>query len=257
MLNEETRLRILESYEVMDTEPDHVIDELVEATARLLDAPIALVSLLHEERQWFKARYGLDLSGTSRQNSFCKHIIDCNGTFIVSDARHDERFRENPLVTGAPNICAYAGAPLRSPEGAILGSLCVIDDKRNRRFDEREIDLLETLANSVMAQLETRRALKRIESSRAKIEEIHATRERFVKKAAHDLRTPVNIIMGYAQMIRESFGDGLDMELLEQDLDTLCDASELLIKRLNQDVEEVVGESEARIEKPAGALSAT
>lgn len=234
MLNELERLRILGSYRILDTEPEESFEQLVQTAARLFDVPIALVSLIDHDRQWFKARHGLDISESTREISFCRHIIDSNETLVVPDARDDERFKANPLVTGSLNICAYAGAPLRSPEGAVLGSLCVIDTRAPREFTAHEIELLEALARSVVAQFETRKALQQVNQSRASLETLRGSRQEFIKQAAHDLRTPVSIIMGYAQMIRESFGEDLDTGVLEQDLETICEASELLLKRLNE-----------------------
>ena len=239
MFKEFERLQILNSYQIMDTEPEDAFDELVQTTARLFDVPIVLVSLIDSDRQWFKARHGLDASETSREVSFCKHIVESGEHLIVPDASLDERFKDNPFVTGDLNIRAYAGAPLCSSEGAVLGSLCVIDNTQTRHFNEHEIELLHALARSVMAQFETRKALRRVQQSRSQVETLKDSRRAFVKQAAHELRTPINIIMGYAQMIRESFGEDVDIEVLEQDLDTLLEASELLLKRLTEVVESV------------------
>ena len=114
--------------------------------------PIALVSLVDANRQWFKARCGLDATETSRDISFCGHAILGGGTFVIENALEDTRFSDNPLVTGAPYIRFYAGAPLASDDGFKLGTLCIIDDQP-RTFDSKDIDLLESFAEMVECEL--------------------------------------------------------------------------------------------------------
>src|ERR1019366_8084753 len=125
---EETRrLETLRSYAVVDTPNEEEFDDLVVLAAQIWQTPIALISLVDEHRQWFKAAFGLDLKETSREISFCDHALRQTGVFVVPDAARHRDFSSNPLVVGEPKIRFYAGAPLVAPDGQMLGTLCVID----------------------------------------------------------------------------------------------------------------------------------
>ncbi len=144
-LNEAQRLRTLRALELLDTQPEERFDRLTRLARRLFDAPIALMSLVDSDRQWFKSRPGLDFPETPRDYSFCAHAILGEGVFIVPDAMKDERFRENPLVLRFPEIRFYAGAPVHAPDGTALGTLCVIDHEP-REVQEDDADALLDLA---------------------------------------------------------------------------------------------------------------
>ena len=154
--NEKKRLKVLWQYEVLDTVPEEVFDDLTELAARICEAPIALISLVDEKRQWFKSKVGLTADETSRGVSFCSYAITQPDLFIVPDSTRDERFVNNPLVTSEPNIRFYAGAPLVTPDGHALGTLCVIDKvPRELRLEQKQA--LRILAHHVVSQLELRR----------------------------------------------------------------------------------------------------
>lgn len=127
--NEAERLRELESYQIMDTEPDAEFDKIVEEAAKVCEVPIALFTLVDETRQWFKARVGLKVSETPRDVSFCGHVILGEEMVEIPDTYQDVRFYDNPLVTDYPFIRFYAGQPIVSPNGFTMGTLCVIDIK--------------------------------------------------------------------------------------------------------------------------------
>src|SRR4051812_12962156 len=154
--DESARLRALQRYEILDTPPERPFDDLATLAARLCDAPIALVSFVAGDRQWFKARLGIDVDGSPRDISFCAHAIEQDDVFVVADAEKDARFAENPLVTGPPNIRFYAGAPLETVDGHALGTLCVID-RVPRDLTGAQLEGLRALARQVVSQLELRR----------------------------------------------------------------------------------------------------
>lgn len=147
---EEERLEALRALKVLDTESNPAIDAVVVAAAKLLDAPIALVSLVDKNRQWFKANYGLEqVTETERSVAFCDHAIRDHGVYCVENAQIDPDFCDNPMVTGSPEVRFYAGAPLRLPSGHQVGTLCVIDQKP-RRMDKDQLGALERLGDVVV-----------------------------------------------------------------------------------------------------------
>jgi diguanylate cyclase (GGDEF)-like protein/PAS domain S-box-containing protein len=155
---EANRLAALRSYNVLDTLPEEDFDDIVRLTSVICDVPVALITLIDEGRQWFKARIGTDIEQTPRAVSFCAHALEQPELLIVPDTTQDERFAANPLVTGGPQVRFYAGAPLRTPEGQALGTLCTLDS-RPRTLSAGQQDALLILSRQVMAQLELRRRI--------------------------------------------------------------------------------------------------
>ena len=150
--DEQQRLKDLRALRILDTDPEERFDRLTRIAKRLFDVPIALVSLVDENRQWFKSKAGLEACETSREVSFCGHAILSDRIFIIEDAAADIRFADNPLVTGEPNIRFYAGLPLRYLTGSKLGTLCLID-RTARGFDEEDCDLLRDLGEIAESEL--------------------------------------------------------------------------------------------------------
>ncbi len=157
-VNEPQRLAALKRYDLLDTPPEQAFDRITRLAACVLGMPISLVTLLDESRQWFKARYGLDSRWTSRETAFCSYTILDTDTLVVPDAVADGRFATNPLVTEDPHIRFYAGAPLVTPDGYTLGTLCVIDRRPHPEFSDEQSRLLEDLADLVMMEIEARSA---------------------------------------------------------------------------------------------------
>lgn len=155
--NDTSHVSALKGYGVLDTPNEAAFDDIVVQAARILRTPIALISLIDENRQWFKAKVGLAPSETPRAISFCTHAIRGPDVFVVEDATADTRFSSNPLVTGDPNIRFYAGAPLKTASGARIGTICVIDSKSHPALTDRQKTQLEALADRTVALMEARR----------------------------------------------------------------------------------------------------
>lgn len=181
------RLKVLWQYEVLDTVPEEVFDDLTELAARICEAPIALITLVDEKRQWFKSRVGITVKETSRDISFCGHAICQSDLFIIPDATQDKRFSHNPLVIADPKIRFYAGAPLVTPDGHALGTLCVID-KVPRQLTVDQKQALRVLARHVMTQLELRRHAKELAKAHEHRNEIQKELDEAREQLAKALR---------------------------------------------------------------------
>lgn len=155
--NETQRLAALQRYAILDTPPDSAFDDLTAIAGAICATPMSTVSLIDAERQWFKGRRGLEAEETPRDLAFCAHaILEPEKVLVVPDARDDARFQGNPLVTGDPNIRFYAGAPLVTPDGYPVGTLCVLDDQP-RELAPFQIKALEALSRQVTHLMELRR----------------------------------------------------------------------------------------------------
>ncbi|MBQ4811219.1 response regulator [Pseudoalteromonas luteoviolacea] len=194
--DESERLKSLKEYDILDTDAEHCFDEITQLASQLCGTPIALVSLIDSQRQWFKSKVGLDASETPREFAFCAHAILQDEVFEVCDASADVRFFDNPLVTGGPKIRYYAGTPLRSFSGQAIGTLCVINPKP-MQLDQAQRNALTILGRQVIAQLELRKRIKEISQA-------NQAKDEFLSNISHELRTPLNAISGFSELLMQS-----------------------------------------------------
>jgi signal transduction histidine kinase len=212
-VDEEKRLETLRSYGILDTPPEEEYDDLTSIAAYICGAKISLVTLVDAERQWFKSAHGLSIRETPREYSFCAHAIwEPGDMFVIEDARKDDRFKDNPLVTGEPNIVFYAGVPLRAHNGAPLGTLCVIDDAP-RELSADQAKTLRALSKQVGKLLELRRTNRELGETVGRLTEKNEELEAFAKRAAHDIRSPLGGIVQTVQLMQLEHSDELSEEL--------------------------------------------
>ena len=173
--NEAERLRALKRYNIMDTLPEQVYDDLTQLAAHICDVPIALISLIDEDRQWFKSTVGLDARETPRDLAFCAHaLLQPGQSLVVEDAREDPRFADNSLVTGELGIRFYAGAPVVTPDHFALGTLCVID-RQPRRLSPGQLSALQALSRQLASQLDLRLQKAQLEEANRRLSALATT----------------------------------------------------------------------------------
>lgn len=191
--DEEARLQALYGYDILDTEAEKVFDDLTLLASDICQTPIALISLIDPDRQWFKSKVGLSAEETSRDIAFCAHAIHERQVFEINDTHEDERFQDNPLVTSDPNIRFYAGAQLVTPEGHAIGTLCAISDKP-KKLTSKQRNALEILSREVISQLELRKKVKQLAVANQRKSE-------YLSNISHELRTPLNAIVSFSQIM--------------------------------------------------------
>jgi signal transduction histidine kinase len=198
--NESQRLSALRRYNVLDTPPEAAFDRLTAIAAAVLKVPIAQVTLVDQDRQWFKASHGRDRGETPRALSFCAHAILQNEVLAIPDATADSRFKSNALVTGDPFIRAYAGAPITTPDGFNLGTVCAIDTER-RAFTAEQCGTLQRLAAVAADELELRHVGMELRESLARLRKTEAQRDDLTHMIIHDLRSPLTCVKGYVDVL--------------------------------------------------------
>ncbi len=188
------RVAAVQAYSILDTPPEDFFDGITDVVSRLLNVPISLVTFLDRDRQWFKSRHGVDLVETPREYAFCNHAIKERELFVVKDALHDERFANNPLVKGPPHIRFYAGAPLFSPDGHGLGTLCAIDNKP-RELSAAQRKVLVDLSALVVHGLEQHRRLHDLSQVHEEDSAKQQHKALLASMVVHDLKSPLGAIM--------------------------------------------------------------
>lgn len=219
--NEDKRLSVLDNYDILDTLPEQDFDDLTLIASQICDAPIALISLVDDHRQWFKSKVGLDAPETPKDIAFCSHAILQDGVFIINDSFKDERFHDNPLATDAPHVRFYAGAPLIAPGGEKIGTLCVIDD-HPRDLTDRQQQSLMALSRQVVNQLELRLANKKAENA-------VKAKSLFLANMSHEIRTPMNAVISCTHLLMDNTEEEKSIELLQM----IENAGETLLTLIN------------------------
>jgi signal transduction histidine kinase len=236
--NEDERLAVLNSYNILDTAEDHELDELTILASAICQTPIALISMVDDRRQWLKSRKGLEVTEISKEYSFCAYAIASDhDIMIVDDATKDERFAENPLVTGETKIVFYAGVPLVNEDGFALGSLSVIDHEQ-KQLTEAQTNALKIIAKQVVTKLELRKKMLIIEKTNQELRDANVFIQKFASMAAHDIKNPLSSILLTSQALK------MRLEKLHDDgCDRLIDLNISSTKRLMGMLEEMVAYS--------------
>ena len=225
--NEIKRLEELKKYSILDTMPEKEYDEITALASYICQTPISLISLIDDDRQWFKSRHGLEAESTPRKVAFCAHAINHKDELmIVPDSRDDKRFHDNPLVTGAPNVVFYAGIPLVSSEGFPVGTLCVIDHEP-KELDDAQQKALITLSNQVIELFEARKKTMELNIKLYELEIQNEALDNFARIAAHDIKSPLNNIIQLSALFKAMYKDAVDPKAI-QVLDVISNSSSKL-----------------------------
>jgi len=184
--NEKARVEALRSYKILDTDPEQAFDDLTILASHICETPVALISLIDTDRQWFKSRVGVNLTETPREVAFCAKAIQQPDLFVVPDATKDPRFSSNPFVVSDPKIRFYAGAPFTSADGYPLGTLCVVDVVPRQLTPSQENALM-ALSRQVQAQFELRKNLLELRAALDERDKAEAERDRTISELQHAL----------------------------------------------------------------------
>lgn len=234
--SETERLRALENY-ALSTEPQKDFDDIVAMAAEICEVPVALVSIVEAERQFFKARVGLDVCETARDISFCQFAIRDTVPFVVPDAHLDPRFAGTPLVIGPPFIRFYAGIPLIAPSGHALGTLCVID-RTPRTLSEQQMRMLAILARQAMTQIELGKALELSRAAHAETERLRASQHEIAMEMAHRVKNTLAIVQSIvAQTLRRTDSLANAREAIDARLLALARAQDVLSLAAMDDID--------------------
>jgi len=233
--NESQRLEQLYRYRILDTEYEDSYNELAEIAAYICGTPFALISLVDRDRQWFKAAVGLEVRETPRSVSFCAHALHSSEMLIVPDATQDQRFADNPLVLHDPHIRFYAGAPLVTSEGLVLGTICVVD-LCPRQLNQSQIRTLQILSHQVVSQLELRLSRNQLQEYAEQLQKLNSNKDRFFSTLAHDLKSPFNGILNLAKILQQEADDlsRADIKDIAQDIHSASEEAYKLMDNLLQ-----------------------
>lgn len=205
--NENERLALLKSFDILDTPPESDYDDITKLASYICEMPISLITLIDEKRQWFKSKVGVDADSTPRELAFCAHnLSNPNSPLVVNDTTKDERFMDNPLVTGSSKAIFYAGVPLVTENGLALGSLCVIDNVPNK-ISKKNLDILKKLSNQVVKLIELRKANAKLKKSEVDLKIINQNLYDFAHVVSHDLKAPIRHVNQYVELIKDEVNE--------------------------------------------------
>ncbi len=230
--NEKERLEKLKYYEILDSVEEEIFNNVVKLASEICETPIALISLIDEERQWFKAKYGLSAPETPREVAFCAHAILGNTLFEIPDSTKDERFFDNPLVVNDPNVIFYAGHPLTTPDNLNIGTLCVIDNKP-KQLNEKQKQSLSILAKQVVHLIDIRSKTKELEESRRSAAAANESKLDFIAAISHDIRNPLNSLFGITDILLNDEKNPEKINLLNQ----FRNSTEIILRIVNDTID--------------------
>ena len=197
--NEKERLKNLVGLEILDTPSEEIFDDFTRLASYICQTPISAISLVDKDRQWFKSAVGLDATETPRDVAFCAHAILQDNVMEIPDAFDDDRFQDNPIVTGTPHVRFYAGAPIKTNSGYNIGTLCVIDHTP-RHLTQEQTELLQILAKLISARFELRKDNLRLEKQNKSLDE-------FARTLAHDVKSPLTILSCFTDILEKDVHD--------------------------------------------------
>lgn len=221
--NEAERLQALREYSILDSLPEKDFEDITRTASEICQTPISLITLIDADRQWFKSKVGIDHTGSSRDQAFCAHAINAPDEILnIKDSRLDQRFFDNPFVTGDPNAVFYAGVPLVNADGFALGTLCVIDQVP-RELDTSQLNLLRALSNQVVKLFELRKANQRLAAHEQEMQERNKDLEQFGYMISHDIKSPLRNIISLTTILQKSLAgkaDAYETEVIDHLVNT-------------------------------------
>lgn len=207
--NELSRIEELNSYNILDTLSEQDYEDITMLAATICKTPISLITFIDKDRQWFKSHYGIAQTETIREYSFCAHALNSpREALVIEDSRQDERFADNPMVTGDPYVIFYTGIPLINPGGYPLGTLCVLDHKP-RKLEDEQLTALEILSKQIITLLEMRRSNIVLQKTKEELEIRNKELEQFASVVSHDIKSPLSGISMANQILSDQFKEAL------------------------------------------------
>ncbi|MFB9076722.1 ATP-binding protein [Flavobacterium procerum] len=212
--NEIGRLAALRRYNILDTLPDHAFDDATKLVSYICGVPIAHISFIDESRQWFKSEIGIGVSEVPREITFCRYTILESTMVEINDTFLNERFKDDPNVTGGFNVRFYAGVPLTTPDGYNIGTICAVDHV-TKKLDENQRNALSIVAKHVMAQLELGTKNFELDAQKKIAERAVLAKDRFLANMSHEIRTPLNAIIGFTDLLAQTSLDEIQSEYID------------------------------------------
>jgi two-component sensor histidine kinase len=218
----QARARVLRDYDILDSPPEEAFDKITRLAAHTFHVPISLITFIDAERQWFKSHHGTDLHETDLSASFCLCAVRDGCTLVVPNALEDSRFFNNPSVTGGLELRYYVGAPLITPEGIALGSLCLIDTASRPRPSAEQIDMLETLASMVVDEMRLRRSLREQQHTETQLQKLVRDKTTLLKETHHRVKNNLQLVSSMLSMHSRKLSDSDAQATLRESRDRIA-----------------------------------